>query len=148
MTLADLLALPGGAAAVVRQKTLCILAKGLPFALFMIPGVLFGLEEFAREDSEDQAIFAMIVIFVILQALLQLELVAHLSLRLPRIAPLITLPGHWIALMMAAGISFGMLRIGSDEAMFALTLFGSMITTLLLVVLHVTLPDRLHGALK
>jgi hypothetical protein len=148
MTLADLLALPGGAAAVVRQKTLCILAKGLPFALFMIPGALFGLEEFARENSGDQAIIAMIVIFVILQALLQLELVAHLSLRLPRIAPLITLPGHWMALMMAAGISFGMLRIGSEEGMFALALFGSMITALLLVVLHVILPERLHNALK
>lgn len=148
LTLADLLMLPGGARAVVRQKTLCILMKGLPFLLFMIPGALIGLGEFAREDVDDQAVMATITLFVILQALLQLELVARLSLRLPRIAPLITLPGHWIALMMAAGISFGILRISGDGGIFALTLFGSMITGLLVVVLHVTLPNRLHNVLK
>ena len=148
MTLADLLALPGGARAVVRQKTFCILMKGLPFLLFMIPGALIGLKEFAREDAGDQSIMALMTLFVILQALLQLELVAHVSLRLPRVAALITLPGHWLALVMAAGISFGMLRMSSQEGFFALVLFGSMVTAMLVVVLYVTLPERLHNVLK
>ncbi len=148
LTLADLLMLPGGAKAVVRQKTFCILMKGLPFLLFMIPGALIGLKEFAREDAGDQSIMALITLFVILQALLQLELVAHVSLRLPRVAALITLPGHWLALVMAAGISFGMLRMSSQESFFAVVLFGSMVTALLVVVLYVTLPERLHGVLK
>ncbi|MFO1520545.1 MAG: hypothetical protein U1G05_00580 [Kiritimatiellia bacterium] len=149
MTMADLLGMPGGAGAVVRQKTLCTLAKALPFLPFMIPGVLVALGEVGKTSfsGEDFLIASNVIVFCLLQILLQLEFVAHLSLKLPRMAAAVSLPGHWIALMMGGGLMFGMFRGGVDTAI-AVFFLGSIVSGFLIVLLHVSLPARLHNTLK
>ena len=149
LTMADLLGMPGGAGSVVRQKTLCTLAKALPFLPFMIPGVLVALDAVGKASfsGQDLLIASNVIVFVLLQILLQLLLVAHLSLRLPRMAAAVSLPGHWIALMMGGAIMFGTFRGGVEEAI-AVFFLGSIVSGFFIVLLFLSLPARLHNSLK